>query len=637
MPPPAKGVELEVVDGITEHSSRVALKGVFQMFGDVVACWVPPIDRRHVDKASIRFGNATAAEAAKQACDAGQVFLQGLPLKVDYRMGGGRRVGNSDLGESGNNNDQDKARAIMETAASDRDRNDRDRDRRHRRSRSRRGHDKRRDRSRSRRRSRDRRRSRSRDRDRDRDRGRRGDAKAEEKPSAPPAPTPAPVALPPSQPAQPPAISSPPPFATVKDASPPMSVASAFPPLEASLPFELPAFDPEAEARRKAELEKAKAERAKQLKRGPGVAALVQGALKRALTQPTVSKKEAEEPERPVAKAAPVTDVAEDSDDEVKALLQRKEQELLAAKKQEQLAKEAKEREVAEKLARERREQALKEAVEAEKELQKKEQETREQRIKASVEAAKRQQAERAAKEAGALYGDMPDPNLEPNSQQATADAALQREMDNKNVANPSSEDRSKVLFLDIDGVLRPARAGGFDISPGESDKGVDTSDFFPQALKALRHIVERTSAKVVLTSEWRRSEPLLKALSDKFTKEQVRPWSSTTVTTLELEKSSDALKSFTERRALEISMWLQEHEREVSGWVVVDDINLALADASKKAKTKPMQPHLVQTWPLCGLTIGNAKTAVRILNGELINKVVVERPVAPVGSGSKK
>merc|ERR1719229_1028971 len=29
---------------------------------------------------------------------------------------------------------------------------------------------------------------------------------------------------------------------------------------------------------------------------------------------------------------------------------------------------------------------------------------------------------------------------------------------------------------------------------------------------------------------------------------------------------------------------------------------------------------------------MGNAKTAVRILNGEMINKVVVERPVAPGG-----
>mmetsp|Transcript_58458 Transcript_58458/g.189372 ORF Transcript_58458/g.189372 Transcript_58458/m.189372 type:complete len:189 (+) Transcript_58458:128-694(+) len=115
--PPVKGVELEVTEGITEHSSRVALKGVFQNFGDVVACWVPPIDRRHVDRASVRFGNAASAEAAKASCDAGQVFLQGLPVKVDFRMGGGRRVGNSDLGESGNKNDEGKARAIMDDSA----------------------------------------------------------------------------------------------------------------------------------------------------------------------------------------------------------------------------------------------------------------------------------------------------------------------------------------------------------------------------------------------------------------------------------------------------------------------------------------------------------------------------------------
>eukprot|EP00439_Symbiodinium_sp_Y106_P081571 s1194_g20.t1 len=102
---PLKGVELEVVEGITEHSSRVALKGVFQNFGDVVSCWVPPVDRRGTDKASVRFANAQAAEAAKEACDAGQVFLQGMMVKANWRSGGGRRVGNSDLGELSKAND----------------------------------------------------------------------------------------------------------------------------------------------------------------------------------------------------------------------------------------------------------------------------------------------------------------------------------------------------------------------------------------------------------------------------------------------------------------------------------------------------------------------------------------------------
>jgi len=281
-------------------------------------------------------------------------------------------------------------------------------------------------------------------------------------------------------------------------------------------------------------------------------------------------------------------------------------------------------------------------AAEAEKALQKKEAETRDQRIKASVEAAKKQQAERekkAMKDAhgttDSLYANMPQPDLEDERKinEARMKEAALREA-KANFAGLPPEDRSKVVFLDVDGVLRPARAGGFDILSVDGDAAtrIDTSDFFPSAVKALRHIIERTGAIVVLSSEWRRSEALCSALTDIFDKNRMRQWASVTTTDLEIESGPDPVKSFAERRAREVTKWLQDHEGETSGWVVLDDINLAIADEARK--TKSMAPHLVQTWPLCGLTMGNAKTAVRILNGEMINKVVVERPIAPGGGG---
>merc|ERR1712083_1142043 len=92
--------------------------------------------------------------------------------------------------------------------------------------------------------------------------------------------------------------------------------------------------DPEAELRRKAELMAAKAERAKQLKRGPGVAALVQGALKKVQTFPTTTRTFQEKPaeqRRPVPVAVP-----EDSDEEEDPLEKAKrEQEAEDAKKRE--------------------------------------------------------------------------------------------------------------------------------------------------------------------------------------------------------------------------------------------------------------------------------------------------------------
>merc|ERR1740123_2109887 len=404
--------------------------------------------------------------------------------------------------------------------------------------------------------------------------------------------------------------------------------------------------DPVAEAKRHRELAAARAERAKQLKRGPGVAALVQGALKRAQTQPIVAKKSDADRYEDLTAEKVAENVDDDSDSESEDTIRKKREEAAQAeaqKRKEQAEREAQEREKAEREARERREQAKREAAEAERALQKKEAETREQRIKASVEAAKKQQAERsaakAAKDAAAavdsLYANMPQPNLEDEAalNQARMMEAVIREKANS-LTNLPPEDRSKVVFLDVDGVLRPARAGGFDILSIDGDAAVrvDTSDFFPSAMKALRHIIERTGAVVVLSSEWRRSDALRLALTDIFEKNRMRVWASVTTAALELEPGPDPVRQFAERRAREVTQWLNEHEGDVSGWVVLDDINLAIADEAKKPSTKSMASRLVQTWPLCGLTMGNAKTAVRILNGEMINKVVVERPTTASG-----
>jgi len=656
---PLKGVEIEVCEGITEHSSRVALKGVFSNFGDVVACWVPPIDRRGMDNASVRFAEAASAEAAKIACDAGQVFLQGMQVKVLWRTGGGRRVGNSDLGAEAGGDDA-RAAALKDrdgggrgTALTDRDRGRRIRSRR--------------------------RRSRSRGR-RSRSRRRRGGSPMKQL-AAPADGAPAdPNALPAwLQGVEPPAAfsasiaeSQQTPLALTGASIPPPSSFTSVPPQAAqAVAFEPEApVDPEEVLRRKAEIEAKRKERASQMKRGPGVAALVQAALSRARVQPATGK---EQPANMPGKDGrmqgpamqPMQVDAESDEESEETMRTRKEEEARKRREEEEeenrllrereeflaqeRAKAQEERDKQEIIRRARREKAALEAAEAERALQAREAETREQRIKASVEAAKRQQAERAAAKAAkeaadSLYDDMPQPNIESEKEQNQVRMleAKAREKQN-NLSHLPPEDRSKVIFLDVDGVLRPARAGGFDILSVDGDTAtrVDTSDFFPSAMKALRHIVEKTGASVVLSSEWRRSEALCSALTDAFEKDRLRVWSGMTVSSMALEAGSDPLKSFSDRRAREITGWLGENEKVVNGWVVLDDINIAIADEAKKAKIGQLAadkstigPRLVQTWPLCGLTMGNAKTAVRILNGEMINKVVVERPVAPVAGG---
>lgn len=410
--------------------------------------------------------------------------------------------------------------------------------------------------------------------------------------------------------------------------------------------------DPEVERRKKEALKAAREERSKLLKRGPGVAALVQGALKRAQEAPAVKKDDEKPAEKPKDANKRVEQAAKkryESEEDTEETKKRKREEMAKAEEKrrrervEKAEMEAREKEKAEREAAEKRERAKLEAAEAEKALQQKEAETRDQRIKASVETAKKQQAERSAGRTGKeanLYDNMPQPDLE-DKDQAAADAeakqtqASAKEKENKYPHLPP-EDHSKVIFLDVDGVLRPARAGGFDVAVGDAEAGakVDTSDFFAPAMKALKHIVERTGATIVLSSEWRRNEAHCAALTDVFDKHRLRPWSDVTTVSLKMDTGPDLVRCFAERRAREVSAWMQKHEDKVTGWVVLDDINLAVADEAheKRGGMKGIAPRLVQTWPLCGLTPGNAKTAVRILNGEMINKVVVERPVAPGG-----
>merc|ERR1719482_2361898 len=407
--------------------------------------------------------------------------------------------------------------------------------------------------------------------------------------------------------------------------APPMQ---ALPPEPVRMPT---AAELEAEARRRKE---DREKRQAQLKRGPGVAALVQGALKNAQTSSTSKKKEddvfieevkkdkKEKKEEPPPKKTKA---------EIEAERKKKEEE--DQRERERLEREALERE--KEKARQREEERIKEEERLAAEAA-----NREARVKAGVEAAKKQQAERERKTTGGkvlmgpenLYGDMPVPGVEPQDDAAEKKRKEELRRAQKNFNLPP-EDNSKIVFLDIDGVLRPARAGGFHIlAEGKEAVNPDTSDFFPSAMKALRHIMERTGAVIVLSSEWRRSEALRDSIDEVLEAHRIRASYGATAVDVDEVKMSDPVRSFADRRAREVTAYLREHEDSIKGWVVLDDINLAIADEEKKAATKSMGPKLVQTWPLCGLTMGNAKTAVRILNGEMIHKVLVERPKAPGG-----
>lgn len=175
---------LDLTGGITEYSSRIALKALFGQFGAVTACWIPPLETRGQERAYVKFGTTAAAKAAYDAATAGALYLDGVPLKAEWRMSASRTQDSRDFEARGSNlmtsrdlmraqrkqqMDRDDIKRTMRKQLEDRERAKDTRGK----SKDRRGKSKdRRDKSKSKARSRDRDRRRSRERSRDRDRKR---------------------------------------------------------------------------------------------------------------------------------------------------------------------------------------------------------------------------------------------------------------------------------------------------------------------------------------------------------------------------------------------------------------------------------------------------------------------------------
>mmetsp|Transcript_124429 Transcript_124429/g.244041 ORF Transcript_124429/g.244041 Transcript_124429/m.244041 type:complete len:325 (+) Transcript_124429:114-1088(+) len=272
-------------------------------------------------------------------------------------------------------------------------------------------------------------------------------------------------------------------------------------------------------------------------------------------------------------------------------------------KKRTELAAAVREKSVREKLDR------IKAGIEAE-------QKKRRAEDRARIEAAKRMK--KAETDLDDLYGGLPPPD--PAKDHALAVRLKEKEnwRAHRFPALPQ-EDPTKVIFLDVDGVLRPLTAGGFRamMVDGEWALRAETADFISSSLLALRHIVEQTGAIIVLSSEWRRDQPMREGVDTILQEYEMRPCATWTPTDLQRDMGTEnPFKAFTERRAREISQWVTSNPQ-VRQWVVIDDINMAAADEDRKPGTLLMAPRIVQTHRKIGLTLEQAKAAVRILSGE--------------------
>lgn len=220
------------------------------------------------------------------------------------------------------------------------------------------------------------------------------------------------------------------------------------------------------------------------------------------------------------------------------------------------------------------------------------------------------------------LYGSLP--TADPEKDKLAETEAKKRDI----FSGPAAEDNPRLaIFLDIDGVLRKLEGCptiSFDGEVLPLTLSMRSRAFASEAVRALKFLVHRTGAGIVLSSEWRRDASLreeadsalrasgmrglrdatavLGAREDLVVGEQAAP-----------DKEATALLRWAERRAREIGVWLQEHPK-VKRWVALDDLDLRKADEVRLSDTPRMGPGLVLCDGELGLTMSNARAAAEIL-----------------------
>jgi len=225
------------------------------------------------------------------------------------------------------------------------------------------------------------------------------------------------------------------------------------------------------------------------------------------------------------------------------------------------------------------------------------------------------------------LYEGLPEADPEKD-----AIAAKKAEAASKAAERPKlnyTEDRTRIIFLDIDGVLRPLYGCQFQMSSitmdGESVPIVDgeSTEFSPTAISSLRDLLEESGAAMVLSSEWRRLPSLRDSVNASLHLNGL-PKVIDDTPQHGRELTGNPLRSFAIRRAREIGDWLRSHP-EVRQWVALDDIDLGVADEDRQPGQPLMNTRLVLTDKTACLTSENVRHALAILNGKLNKPRVIE------------
>ena len=148
-------------------------------------------------------------------------------------------------------------------------------------------------------------------------------------------------------------------------------------------------------------------------------------------------------------------------------------------------------------------------------------------------------------------------------------------------------KDAVKLIFLDVDGVICCNGVGRL-----EEDK-----------LQRIKHVVQQTDAKVVLSTDWRRDASLKATITGALETRGISVIGAT--------RKGAPLKPI---RPQEITGWLDAYsqKRTVSEWVAVDDRELIMEMGGER-----LRGHFVNTSFASGLTDRLAERMIAVLNGE--------------------
>lgn len=162
-----------------------------------------------------------------------------------------------------------------------------------------------------------------------------------------------------------------------------------------------------------------------------------------------------------------------------------------------------------------------------------------------------------------------------------------------------------KVIFLDIDGVLNTG--WWYTQMDRNTPKDKYGYAFDPNAVANLKKIIDETGADIVISSSWKSFglSELEEMWMDRGLPGKLIGITPNSVSDeMLLNADLDHMELFS-IRGIEINEWLIKHEKRVSQYVIIDDMDNMLPE---------QQSHFVQTNSEVGITNENAERAINIL-----------------------